>query len=388
MRVLIVCPGWPGNVNPWNGIFVREQAEAIDKEGTSATVLTARVFRADPYEAIDGRVKVFRFWFPSKQILLAEYERIPVFRIGFYLLSGIFKAFRLVKKESCDVIHAHFVIPAGLIAVIAGRLRRKPVVITAHDSDVVTFPEKSKIAGWLIGYSLRQADHIIPTNIHLKDHIATHFGIEEDKMTVIPLGIDRGLFRPIEKEEARRKLDLSLNRRIILYVGALLQIKGVDIMPDIVSRVSSKIRDPLFVFVGAGPLKDALNGEFERRGEAGNVVFEGSKAHEALPLWYNAADLMVLPTTSEGLGMVVREAISSGLPVVASGVGGIPDVVKEGKTGYLTQPGDADGVSQAILKVLGDEGFRDTVAKHSSLIDPFDHQKIAGRVIDVYKRIS
>ena len=388
MRVLIVCPGWPGNVNPWNGIFVREQAEALVRQGTSVHVLTARVFNKDPYEMQDGPVKVYRFRFPSKQMLLAEYERIPVFRIGVYLLSGIYKAFRLIKKEECDLLHAHFVIPAGLIAVIAGRLRRKPVVITAHDSDVVTFPEKSRIAGWLIRYSLRHADHIIPTNIFLKDHIKKNFGIAEEKMTVIPLGVDRELFKHIDQAEARRKLDLPAAKRAILYVGALLTIKGVDILPEVISKVCDVVPEALFVFVGAGPLKDLLVSDIEKRGLSGNAMFAGSKIHEELPLWYGASDLMVLPTTSEGLGMVVREAISTGLPVVASNVGGVPDVVKDGETGYLTEPGDTYSVSEAIIKVLGDKGFRETVRKHSSVIDPFDHQKIAKRVIDVYKRIA
>ncbi len=387
MKICIVCPGWPGKVNRWNGIFILEQAVALRKQGCQIDVVTARVFKEDlPNETVAG-INVSRFWFPSKQKLLTYYKRIPPVRILFYVLSGIIKTVRTVKSDKCDLIHAHFVIPAGLIGVLAGKLTNKPVVVTAHDSDVVMMPKRSKIAAYLLRYTLRKADLIVATTSELSQDIATNFNIPKEKIKVIALGVDRRLFKPMDQVKARKLLDLSQNRKFILFIGALVEAKGIKDLIDCLPDLIKAQKDLSLLVMGDGPLRDLLKNTVAEMELTEYVRFIGSISHEDVPIWLNACDVMVLPSWSEGLGMVVREAVSVGVPVVASAVGGIPDVIKDGQTGYLTKPGNIVQLSERIRAVLTDDGFRRRVEASKDIVDKYDHEVIASQIKDNYRNL-
>lgn len=385
MKVCIVCPGWPGKVNHWNGIFIQEQANSLIKAGCDVSIVTAQVFKEDPLFELDGKIKIYRFWFPSKRKLLAEYSKIPAIRIGIYLLTGTLRTLRVIRKERPNIIHAHWAIPSGLIGVIVGKLLRKKVIITVHDSDVTTFPSRSKIAKSLISYALNQASYIVPTNSTLEEIVKKNFNIPKEKISVIPLGIDKELFKPFNKETARSSLDLPKNKKIILFIGALLKIKGVDYLVESMPQIIKANKDAVFLFVGEGPLQKKLKERIDSLGYSSKVQFVGSKPYKEIPLWLNASDVLVLPTLSKGLGMVVIEAISTGTPIVSSPVGAAKKLVLEGVNGFTVEPGQSVKIAEKVNTILENiDTFRTKPNEHSQA---FNNEVIAKEIIALYLRV-
>ncbi len=390
MKVTIVCPGWPGKVNKFNGIFVREQAGQLKKAGADVSVVTARVFKEDEILVDDDGLRIYRFRFPSQEKLLAEYERIPYIRLVFYLASGILKTIRTVRREKTVLIHAHFVIPTGFIAVVAGILTRRPVVITAHDSDVSTFPDRSRLARSMVIWTIKKSSQLIPTTSHLADRVKRDLSVPEEKITVIPLGIDTETFSPRGKAPARKRLGLLDGHPIALFVGAMMRIKGVDIVVKTMPAVLKKKPDTLFVFVGAGPLTDELQAEIKARGNEGSALWPGSKPNNELPDWYAAADVLLfpIPENCEGQGMVVVEAAAIGLPVVATDTAGIPDSVSDGANGYLIDPGDLTMLVDRVNKALEPGAFPNIQGEALRVRENVNHQAIAKRLVELYRSVT
>lgn len=385
MRVCILCPGWPGKVNPWNGIFIKEQATNLSNLNCDVSVVTARVFKQDPPFQEDGKIKIHRFWFPSQRKLLAEYEKIPVVRIGFYLVSAILRALRVARKDRSDLIHAHWAIPMGFVGVIVGKyLLRKPVVLTAHDMDISTFPDKSRIARRLIGFALERAQIIISVSETVKEEILKRFRVDGAKIKVIPLGIDRTLFKPMDQREMRERLGLPQDRKIILFIGALQEIKGVKHLMGAIPEVVAAHPNVLFLLVGSGPLQSELGERIDRLGLMENVRLLGSKPHQEIPLWLGAADALILPSLSEAFGIVNAEALAMGIPVIASRIGGIPEVVEDGRSGLLIEPGSSQAIAEALDSILKGAGRLACLREGATLKPEYDTQVSAKRVRETY----
>lgn len=387
MRVCVLCPGWPGKVNPWNGIFIKGQATSLSNLNCDTSVVTARVFKEDLLFRKDGNLKVYRFWFPSQRKLLAEYGKIPVVRIGFYLISGILKTLRVVRKEHCDLIHAHWVIPTGFIAVIAGKMLGKPVIITAHDADITTLPQRSKIAARIIRFTLHHADLIISVSQTLNDTIKRNLAIGSEKVRIIPLGIDQKRFKGIDKQMARHRLNLPERSKIVLFVGALLEVKGLSYLFEAIPQVATRHKEALFVLIGQGPLEAELKAKAKNLNLEDRVKIEGSKSHEEIPLWVSAADILILPSLSEGLPMTVLEALAVGLPVVASRVGALPEVVRNGQNGMLIDPGNSGSIVQTLDSILEDETLLSNLRSGAALPPQYNLHEVAQEIKGVYQQV-
>jgi len=388
LKICVVSPGYPGNVNPWNGILIKEDARNISRTGCDVSVVTSKVFSEDPSFFLDGDVKVNRFWFPSERKLLAEYDNIPVFRVGVYLLSGILRTVRVVRREKSDVIHAHWAIPAGFIATVAGRLTRKPVVLTVHDADITTFPDKSKIAGKCITYALNHAAVIICVNHFLEDRVKNYFHIDPAKVRFIPLGINKDLFQRIDKAEARRKLKLPADKTLILYLGSMLEIKGVRHLTEAIPKVAAGHDNVLFLMAGHGPLEGEVKARLKELNVGESVRLVGSIPHDDIPVWMSAADVLVIPSLSEGRPRVGLEALSIGLPIVGSRVGAIPEIIKDGENGLIVESGSGDSLAAAFNSILDDKELYERLRAGAKLLPEFDATVAAGRVVKVYEEVT
>jgi glycosyltransferase involved in cell wall biosynthesis len=169
--------------------------------------------------------------------------------------------------------------------------------------------------------------------------LAQHNGVEGDR------------FFPREQAEARRKLDLPTGRRIICFVGRLSREKAVDTLIEAMARFQADPEPPLLVIVGNGPAEGALRARAHALGLEPLVRFVGERHHSEVPDWISACDVFCLPSLREGCPNVVLEALASGRPVVASNVGGIPELVSEAE-GRLVPPQDPQALAQALRVVL------------------------------------
>jgi D-inositol-3-phosphate glycosyltransferase len=184
---------------------------------------------------------------------------------------------------------------------------------------------------------VRRADAILTASAHERDLLTRHYGANPSRLHTIPCGVDLELFRPYDRDASRRELGLAPGSPVILSVGRLEKLKGVDILIDAVAQLQET--DFQLVIVGGDARASALKAELLSQalaaGLEGNVRFEGAVPHDRLPLYYSAADVTVVPSYYESFGLVAVESMACGTPVVASRVGGLVSTVTDGVAGYL-----------------------------------------------------
>jgi glycosyltransferase involved in cell wall biosynthesis len=261
---------------------------------------------------------------------------------------------RLRKQGQLDVLLATWAFPDAAGTALVARELQVPIVVKVHGSDIHLHGKRRAPRRW-IARTLRQAAAVIAVSEPLAAEVR-RLGITAGTVRIIPNGVDHQLFRPGDTAAARRRLGLPLDRPLILQVGNLKPVKGCDIllaaMPDLLR--SHGHAPPLLLFVGDGPQRRVLEQEIRRQGLQTHVILTGARPHEELPTYYQAADVVTCASRSEGTPNVLLEALSCGKPVVASAVGGIPDLLREAPPGSLLPPEDPRALAKAIRKRLAD----------------------------------
>lgn len=295
-----------------------------------------------------------------------DIENIPVFTAptvdikgirGFlFSISATFKLLRMVRKYKIDLIHAHYVMPPGLIAVICSMFSGAKTAITIHGSDIFVLARKPILKS-IIKFILKRSDYVFVVSDSLKENVLK-LGIEvlENKLSVTYNAVDVERFRPDQTSTFKEEIHIGPQKSVVLFVGNLVWQKGVEYL----IRAKEFLNvDAEIVIVGDGPLLEELKGivEFEKME---GITFTGARndVENIMP----AADVVVVPSVSESFGIVVLEAMASGKPVVATKVGGIPEVVNE-KTGILVNPEDPVGLAEAVDKILQDKELKDKMGK-------------------------
>jgi D-inositol-3-phosphate glycosyltransferase len=215
------------------------------------------------------------------------------------------------------------------------------------------------------------------------------YGADPERVTVVPCGVDTLRFRPMKRDRVRCKLDLPADEPIVLFVGRIEPLKGIDVAVRAVAQLPTPAR--LLVVGGDGQdagRKDALLELASEFGVAGRVTFLDAIPHADLPLYYNAADVCVVPSYYESFGLVALEAMSCGLPVVASRVGGLKETVIDGHTGYLVPWRCADSFAERLGLLLSDETLRRRMGREARReAERFRWSEVAAQVEDVYHEL-
>jgi glycosyltransferase involved in cell wall biosynthesis len=348
------------------------------------------------YETI-GSLKIFRFhyFFPHEYEKLAYGDGI-LNNLGAkrkyralvppFTLSFLIKSIRIGSR--CDLIHAQWVF-SGLIGLLGKRVHGRPVILTVRGSDINVEYGEAKSLEWVVPWVMRGCDYITAVSKDLSRTVIERFGVA-DKITFVPNGVSLEVFSPMDRSEARQALELPLRVPIVLYAGRILASKGIECLVRAIPDVLKSYQEARFFFLGEGEFGQRLVELCREMGITQNVRFIGKKPHEELPLWLNAADLMVLPSFSEGRPNTILEAMACAKPVVASRVGGIPELVHDGDNGFLVNPNDPDALSRAILMVLNMGSRRDLVGKRGREILEslaLDWRASAQRMTEVYRRV-
>lgn len=360
MKVLVLAHGFPNAVDPISGIFVLEQIRALRKQGVECVVISpspwvppllrgiprvGKFLRISRSTTVDGfRVEHPRVMMPPNGWLFSLYGLL------FYLRCRALVR-RFVAEEKIDLIHAHTVMPDGFAAVLLGREFRIPVVCTAHGSEVRISPQQSRATRWATKWALRNLSHLISVSADLKEHIFKLVG--DRQVEVVRNGADSDQFKNIPKTKARERLGISSDKKVVLFIGNLAPVKGVEFLLEAASKLVRK--DVRIYLVGEGELKEKLVAMSSQLGL--DCVFTGKRPHDEVPSWLCAADCVVLPSLSEGLPTIAVEAMMCRAPLVATAVGGTPEVVKDGETGLLVPPRDPASLATAVSRILDDSSF-------------------------------
>ncbi|MBW1981224.1 MAG: glycosyltransferase family 4 protein [Deltaproteobacteria bacterium] len=389
-HICFLTSSFPDYQGSYRGIFVWRAAQKLMERGYRVKVVTPRLFKRSKRCEVFAGVPVYRFPFLSEEKLLIEYDKIPMARMVTYMCSALVACLLVARKNSSQMIHAHFVLPTGLIGAVVGRLLRIPVVIHAHGSDMTRYARLEPWLHWLTTLTTGAADHIIAVSDELSKILREEFQVPSEKITVRNCSVDTEYFRPLPRREARKQLGLPCHDTIALFVGSLSRWKGVDLLLSAFKRVKDHHASLKLYVVGDGPLQKELRARARRLGIEKTVHFVGHKENQQMPLWYNAADIFVLPSLREGTPVSLLEALSCGVPAVVSRAGGMPEIIKDGHNGLLSNTGDASDLGEKIAMLLGSEDLRQRFKKNGrqTILEKGRIQQEIDVVVDVYSNLG
>lgn len=371
-RVLVIAstfPRWGGDTEPG---FIHSLSRELSAN-FDITVLAPHHGKARMFEVMDGlEVVRFPYFIPGLQRLCYDggiHENLKRsfaarFQLPFFVVFEFLAMARLLFRGRYSLVHAHWIIPHGFLAVVARLFFRVPVVVSSHAGDV--FPLRNPLLRLAARWVLRRANAVTANSTATMAAIKS---VVDVPVSVIPMGVDLRLFSSSSASSAaaiRKKY--GVKGKLLLFVGRLAEKKGVSFLVSAMLSVVKHYPGCKLVVVGDGPERPALQVQVQQLGLSGSVVFAGSVSNRQLPPYYGAADVFVLPSIvdrkgdTEGLGVVLLEAIAAGCPVVASNVGGIPDIIIDGKTGILVEQKNAGELSAAIVRLLGSSGLREKLS--------------------------
>ncbi len=393
LKALVVSRLYPRPSDPVLGVFVEEEVKALSKH-SDIKVLSPnpwfpalRVFkRWYEYSRTPGReirkgVEVFR----PRAIVFPRNFLFPFLGLSFYL--ALRRCVNQLEKDfPFDLIHAHTVYPDGFAAAMLGRAFGRPTVITLHGGDVTLYL-KRPVVGRMGLWALSQANRIIAVSKTLRTEVVDEHGGDTRQMCVIPNGVDVTRFAPMAQAEARDRVGLTNQVPRILYVGGIERSKGIDYLLKAVGELRRYAQRSLeVVMVGDGTYRQPAKKLATELGIDEAVAFAGKRLNTEVPLWINACDLLVLPSLSEGFGVVLVEAMACGKPVVATRCGGPEDIVTP-ETGILVPPGDYLALAEALLEVLSDRWRFDAGQIRRQAVAKYGYDSIAASIIGVYRDI-
>jgi D-inositol-3-phosphate glycosyltransferase len=235
------------------------------------------------------------------------------------------------------------------------------------------------------------ASAIVVASEHERELLAELYETDPAKVAVVPCGVDLDLFTPIEKEVARHRLGLKDGERIILFVGRIEPLKGIDILIGAAARLHENENFRVLI-VGGDEKAEArlaeLRAQAERLDVDHHITFAGAVPHGELPLYYNAADVCVVPSFYESFGMVAIESMACGTPVVASRVGGLASTVLDGQTGYLVSWRQAEPFAERVGALLENDELRASFGRAArEAVERYRWPNVAGAVSDLYQSL-
>ncbi len=317
------------------------------------------------------------------------------------------KQFAARERIPYHLIHSHHWL-SGWVAMELQREWRTPLIHMFHTLGLIMNSiaqrEEGQEPAERIGIERKivaAADHIVAANPPERDNLVGLYGADPAKIAIIPCGVDMALFYPHPLYEARTRLELPCQHRLVLFVGRIEPLKGIDTLlraMALVSQARPAWRGHLcLVVIGgdASPDPTHTDGEmaYLRRLEAelgleDLVTFGGAQAQDLLPYYYSAAQVVVVPSHYESFGMVALEAMACGTPVIASDVGGLSYTVQDGETGYLVPNGNSQALAEKIALVLSNRALaRQLGANGRAFAQNYRWELIASQVDQLYRQV-
>jgi len=268
---------------------------------------------------------------------------------GFLLyLSVVRKYRRIVAEFRPDLILGFFAYPYGFANALLGRALGIPVVTSCRGSDI-NLIARSPIRGRLIAWSLRRCARVFSVSAALRERIVD-MGVSGERVVVVSNGIDTDRFRPMDRSSARKALGQPVAGKAIVAVSRLGPEKGIDVLVRALSMLED--RSVRLVVVGDGPEEPMLKSLVTQLGLDDRVSFAGDRPHDEVPTWIASGDIFALPSRFEGYPNAVVEALACGRPVVASRVGGVPEIITAPDLGITVESDEPDALARALDRAL------------------------------------
>ena len=344
-------------------VYVREASIALEEAGISSTIFTRRIDSRTPTVITIGKgIKVVQIEAGSSSL-----RKEDLFSVVDEFKNGV-EDF-LVNEDHHDALFANY----WLSGAAAHRLKhslRLPLLTTFHTlarvkgisvDENFEYEYRSKIESEVIGCS----DVILSNSSFEMEQLITKYDADPSRIEIVPPGVDHSIFKPSSKKEARAQLNLSADP-ILLFVGRIQPLKGADLAVLTLSELSHE--DAHLVLVGGssgpeGPREEKrIRQMVDELGLTQRVTFIEPQKHEKLVNWYQAADVVIMPSKSESFGLVALEASATGVPVVASSVGGLQTIIEHDLSGYLIDDRDPLSYASYVSKIIDDSNKAESMS--------------------------
>ena len=387
-------PRWRNDSTP---SFVYELSKRLMSKGRAMVVLAPHAGNAKKHEFFN-KLDVYRFqYFIPSNLQKVAYGAgiipnvkgniLALLQVPFFLLSEYINASKLTRKYTPDVVHAHWLVPQGIISSMLKS--NKKLVVTVHGSDL--FPLNNSFFKSIQKNVLDNCDICTVNSEATKNELLKRFPEFKSKVIVIPMGVDTRLFF---KKNVKSRFTEYKNKKIILFVGRLNEQKGVEYLIKAMKYVNSKISNSRLLIIGEGRYKKELQKTADSL-NIGNIEFLGSINQIGLSDYYNTADVFVLPSVTsrigtEGQGLVLLEAMSCGTPVIGTNTGGIPAIVKNNQTGLLVNERNENELANAIMKILSDKKLSQKLSNNGIKFvkNNYSWEIVAKKFDEIYRKLE
>lgn len=301
---------------------------------------------------------------------------IPLLRYTIYGIKSLF----VVKKIKPDIIHSHTISfhAAGLAAFLIKKFLRIPYVVWGQGSDVYLSRKKSFFRKTV----LKNSDAAIALTNDMKRHMQK---IYDTPISVIPNGYDSDKFENLSESNLYNKLKIKKDEKVIIFVGRLHSIKGLSYLIEAMEIIYQKYPKSRLLIVGDGEERTNLENLVKKMNLDKCVIFIGMVPNETVPEYMVASDVFVLPSLSEGFPLTVVEAMASGLPIVATKVRGLPEIIKDGENGFLVEPRNSEEIAKKVLLVLENDELREKISKRNKEEgNKYEWESIVEKLEEIY----
>jgi teichuronic acid biosynthesis glycosyltransferase TuaC len=355
MRILFFSSIFPQPGNPTRGIFCWQLCQAL------AATCEVRVISPWPWLARlrhrgskEAPPELSGPRFNDLHVDYPQYFYPPgIFRNAYhrFMARSVRRSMRRdVAEFRPDCLLSYWAHPDGAVAAQAAQAIGAASAVIVGGSDILLLPQ-SRLRRRCVVAALQANDAVLAVGRDLQTK-AIALGLPAEKVHVVHQGVDTDMFFPGSARTAREKLGLAPNGNVLLWVGNMVPVKGLDTLLKACTLMRDRGEQFHLYLVGDGPLRKELERDCQSRGLSDVVQFVGARLPRDLPDWYRAADLTVLPSRSEGLPNVLRESLACGKPFVASDVGSIRDLAAGSTKSRLVMPGNASALADAIRDTL------------------------------------
>jgi len=374
MNIGIICYASVGG----SGIIATELGKTLASRGHRVHILSSDMpFRLGDFQ-------------PGLTFHRVETPSYPLFREPQYLLSLANKIVQVARAERLDVVHAHYAIPHATAAYLARNILAAetpsavPAIITTLHGTDITIIGSDRSYSQTVAFCIEQSDGVTAVSESLKADTYRELGVTCD-IEVIPNFLDCAVHHRIDVPALRDRF-APPGTKVLIHVSNFRPVKRVTMVVDIFARVRRAL-DARLLMVGDGPdVSDALQ-RARALGVAGDVQFLGEQ-EQVLPL-LSVADVFLLPSFEESFGLAGLEAMACGVPVIASAVGGLPEVIEDGRNGILHPPDDMNGMAMSAIDLLTDDAKRRRMGDEARRVvgERFCSEKVVPQYEAYYDRI-
>jgi glycogen(starch) synthase len=387
MRVLILSWEYPPLIEGGLARHVRKLAESLAAQGTEVHVLTRGLEGSPAEEELEG-VVVHRVREPERPRDLTEFVTWVEHMNADMLAAGV----EVGDRYSFDVVHGH----DWLVAVAGDHLAKRfrcPLVVTIHATEYgrhqgwVDKHPQSHIHG-VERWMANRAERVVTCSSYMREHVADIYGLAEERIAVVPNGIDPSELVPVDDLDTLRARYAEPDEKLVLLVGRLVYEKGFQLALEALPRLIARVGNVRFIVAGSGTAEAELRAQATELGLDDHGRFLGWIGDDVLHSLYRIADLTVVPSIYEPFGLVALEAMASGCPCLVADTGGLREVVS-GDVGLRFRSRDPDSLGEMAERLLTDAQLRDRlVAEASEHVLTFDWADVARQAAGIYGEVT